>query len=355
MVYGANSHLDRRPLRQSLTQFRTSSPWVVLGDFNAIQHPREKVGGNAQWSPHMDDINQCLFTSELDDLRFTGCLFTWSNKQVPPNFVASKLDRVLVNEPWMKSFTQSTTHFLVPGILDHSPAVVFVQPNPRKSIKPFRFFDFLADHPQFLAIVQRVWRTIVIGNPMFCVCEKLKHLQQELKQLNKAEFGGISERVSAIKQDLESIQAVIGSHPNNSPAIEQERLVHKQYITLLRAEESFAKQKSRIQWLKLGDQCTSYFFKAVSNRRNRSKITSLVLSDSSITNDLKVIKEEFVNFYTTLFGTPHPTPHLGPIRIEQLIRNKLSLKQSQHMVSPVSNLEIKETFWSINPSQGTGP
>ncbi|XP_058217387.1 uncharacterized protein LOC131328462 [Rhododendron vialii] len=225
MVYGANSNLDRRSLWHCLTQFRTSSPWVVLGDFNAIRHPREKVGVIPQWSPHMDDINHCLFAFELDDLRFTGCLFTWSNKQVPPQFVASKLDRVLVNEPWMKTFTQSSTHFLVPGISDHS-------------------------------LVVRVWRSIVIGNPMFCVCEKLKHLQHELKQLNKAEFSGISERVCAIRQDLENIQAIIGSHPNNSSALAQER----------------------------------------------------------------VIKAEFVNFYTTLF-----------------------------------DLEIKETFWSLNPAKAPGP
>ncbi|XP_058223086.1 uncharacterized protein LOC131332805 [Rhododendron vialii] len=103
MVYGANSNLDRRSLWHSLIQFRNSSPWVVLGDFNAIRHLKEKVGRGEgcyiQLSPHMDDINHCLFASELDDLRFIGCLFTWSNKQVPPHFVATKLDRVLVNEP----------------------------------------------------------------------------------------------------------------------------------------------------------------------------------------------------------------------------------------------------------------
>jgi len=52
--------------------------------------------------------------------------------------------------------------------------------------------------------------------------------------------------------------------------------------------------------LKLGDQCTSFFFKSINNNRKRSKITSLVLSDSTITHDMTMIKDTFVNFYSKL-------------------------------------------------------
>ncbi|KAI8563945.1 hypothetical protein RHMOL_Rhmol03G0148200 [Rhododendron molle] len=103
MVYGANSMLERRALWHSLSQFRSSSPWVVLGDFNAIRYPRGKLRG-----------------------MLSGLL------------------------PWMTLIAVCLILNLM--TLDHSPTVVYVQPNPRKSIKPFKFFDFLADHPQFLEL-----------------------------------------------------------------------------------------------------------------------------------------------------------------------------------------------------------
>ncbi|XP_058211571.1 uncharacterized protein LOC131323743 [Rhododendron vialii] len=146
-VYGGNSYLSRQTLWSSLQQLNSSSPWIVLGDFNAIRFPNEKVGGITNWPPHMNEFNRCLYALELDDLRFSGCFLTWTNRQDSAHFVSTKLDTVLVNEHWMKAYSSSSAHFLTPGISDHSPAIAYMIPNPKKSNKPFKFFDFLADHP----------------------------------------------------------------------------------------------------------------------------------------------------------------------------------------------------------------
>ncbi|KAI8560175.1 hypothetical protein RHMOL_Rhmol04G0235700 [Rhododendron molle] len=206
----------------------------------------------------------------------------------------------------MKVYTCSFAHFSNPGISDHSPAITSILPSPRTSNKPFQFFDFIADHPQFLAVVQKVWRRVIIGNPMYCVCEKLKLLLGEFKLINSRDFSDVSARVVDLRQHLDTLQHALSSHNPIPSLISQEKVVFKQLFTMLRAEESLAKQKSRIQWLKLGDQCTSYFFKSVTNARNRNKITSLVLEDGSITHDIDVIKSNFVNIYTNLLGSAHP-------------------------------------------------
>lgn len=88
---------------------------------------------------------------------------------------------------------------------------------------------------------------------MFCVCEKLRLLQFELKQINSREFSDVSKRVAEANQTLEILQKDISSHLANPSIISQERVVFKQLLTLLRAEESLAKQKSRIRWMKFGD------------------------------------------------------------------------------------------------------
>lgn len=131
--------------------------------------------------------------------------------------------------------------------------------------------------------------------------------------------------------------------------------MYKQFLVLARAEESFARQKSRIQWLKLGDQCTSFFFKSVSNNRNRSKITSLVLDDGSTTQDIDAIKSSFVTYYSNLFGTSHNPENVNQSRIGHLITKRLSSDESSNMVAEVTDIEIKNTFWSLNSQKAPGP
>lgn len=172
---------------------------------------------------------------------------------------------------------------------------------------------------------------------MFCVYEKLKLLQIELKKLNKKDFSAISARVEQSQCLLDSLQNKLGINPADSATQKEEKIAYNQFLTLSRAEESLARQKSRINWLKLGDQCTSFFFKSVNDNRNKTKITSLVLDDSSITHDDVVIKDTFVNFYTNLLGRPHN----GYDRVNQLINMRLTSSQSLEMIQEVSNIEIR--------------
>lgn len=230
----------------------SNAPWIILGDFNALRYQADKIGGDNSWPSHMEDFNVCISALDMEDLKYSGCHFTWSNKQDPSHHISSKIDRVLVNEQWIKTFNCSSAHFHLPGISDHSPAVVFINPDPRRTKKPFKFFNFLVHHPDFLSTVQKVWRKVILGNPMFVVCEKLRLLQMDLKKLNTKDFSDISIRAIAARQSLDRIQYDLGQDPTNAILQSQERLLCKQYLTLARAEESFAKQKSRIQWLKLG-------------------------------------------------------------------------------------------------------
>jgi hypothetical protein len=119
--------------------------------------------------------------------------------------------------------------------------VVSLTLTPKPIAKPFRFFDFLADHPLFLPTVQKVWRTIVLGNPMFCISEKQRSLQVEFKKLNTQEFSAISDRVKNARLKLDVLQKELGANPINSSK-QAEDYALRQYLMLSKAEESLAKQ-----------------------------------------------------------------------------------------------------------------
>lgn len=130
------------------------------------------------------------------DLRFTGPLHTWSNKC--PSFpIAKKLDRVLVNQPWISSFSHSQASFLPSDFADHSPAVLNLVVNlPASGTKPFKFFNYLTKHPLFYQTVLQAWNQVgSIAWDLSHLCVKLKKIKREIKQLNRENFSNIQERV----------------------------------------------------------------------------------------------------------------------------------------------------------------
>uniref|UniRef100_A0A2K1R9N2 DUF4283 domain-containing protein n=1 Tax=Populus trichocarpa TaxID=3694 RepID=A0A2K1R9N2_POPTR len=103
--------------------FITISPdyeWIPLKGLNdPIKH------STLRWLIHQERIALFWFEVKVDDLRYSGMHYTWSN-QCPENLIMRKLDRVLVNEKWNLNFPLSEARFLPSGMSDHSPMVVKV-------------------------------------------------------------------------------------------------------------------------------------------------------------------------------------------------------------------------------------
>lgn len=79
----------------------------------------------------MIDFNTCLDGLEVRDLRYHGPPFT---------------------------FPQSLAQFLPPVISDHTPAVVALDTMaPVAGTKPFKFFNYLTAHPDFISTVLEGW------------------------------------------------------------------------------------------------------------------------------------------------------------------------------------------------------
>lgn len=141
--------------------------------------------------------------------------------------------------------------FLNLGISDHTPMVVrVVHPSPRR--KPFKYFDFWTDHPDFKVIVRRVWDSPVRGVPMFKLVSKLKMLRVQLKLLNQDAFSNISARTAEARESLRATQTDLQSNPSSLALAELERSQRRMFVDLRNHEESYYRQKSRIRWLKEG-------------------------------------------------------------------------------------------------------
>lgn len=89
----------------------------------------------------------------------------------------SLIDRALGNDAWMDKYSEMEVEYLNPGISDHTPLMITCTSNKAPGGRPFRFFNYMANHSKFQAIVADQWATIVQGTAMFSVWQKLKGIK----------------------------------------------------------------------------------------------------------------------------------------------------------------------------------
>ena len=130
-------------------------PWCILGDFNAVCRPSERLGGMQHWSSADRELPNCINSAELEDLHYTGAFYTWSNHQNSAP-ILRKLGCAMVNVKWLSTFKSTSACFMPPEMSDHSPCVVTLPQTEHKTIIPFKFFEFWTEHPQYLQIVEEV-------------------------------------------------------------------------------------------------------------------------------------------------------------------------------------------------------
>ena len=96
------------------------------------------------------------------------------------------------------------------------------------------------------------------------------------------------------RETLYHAQVVLLSNPSDTSLVEIEQECLKNFHDLARAEEGFLKIKSRIQWLKLGDQNSNFFHKVVKARNSKNSIKSIMMDNGCKIDDPTSIKQEFV-------------------------------------------------------------
>ncbi|XP_074291201.1 uncharacterized protein LOC141617971 [Silene latifolia] len=235
-----------------LKKFAPSAPWLVLGDFNVVRDPAEKLSPNPPILQEMMGFNSCLTTCHLDDLNSTGCELTWTNKHDSSTRVWSKLDRAFVNPSWLSSFPQSFAHFSESGISDHSPIIVHISEE-RKIQKRFNFLNQWISYPDYLSTVADAWRTDKQGSPTFCFFEKLKSMKHALTKLHSKDFAYISAKVKTAKIALKDYQAQLVQNPFSESLIKEEMLKLKDFITVKNQELNMLTQRAKIKHLQDSD------------------------------------------------------------------------------------------------------
>ncbi|KAL2905562.1 Tryptophan synthase alpha chain, partial [Bienertia sinuspersici] len=81
-VYAHNTANERKDLWEDLRGFKRKfdGPWLLMGDINCVLDYGERLGSMVR-QHEIDPGKTCFKECGLSDIAYTGCFYTWSNKQ----------------------------------------------------------------------------------------------------------------------------------------------------------------------------------------------------------------------------------------------------------------------------------
>ncbi|XP_059068682.1 uncharacterized protein LOC131078213 [Cryptomeria japonica] len=233
---------------------------IIVGDFNATLSYSDKHGGVRRMCKIQSDFQTFVDSNALYEVSAKGGNFTWTNRRLGFSNIAEKLDRFFLARDWNLARLVFEAKFLAISGSDHFLVSLVVQKDGVPLRCPFKVEKMWLREQGFREQKLKIWNMDVFGN----IFDEKHKIEGELGALNsKVLVEGMDEVDYLMEKDLLS-----------------------RYGEVLQREEIFWSQKSRENWLRVGDRNTKFFHSSMKVKRSLNKILSLRLMDGTLTEDL---------------------------------------------------------------------
>ncbi|KAL0302125.1 UNVERIFIED_CONTAM: hypothetical protein Scaly_3043700 [Sesamum calycinum] len=330
VLYGDCDLIPRRNLWATLHNLAdniSEEPWLVLGDFNAVIDDSEVNGRAADTTASMTEFRNCIMTTGLIHLPFTGCPYSWHNCSEGSRSLWKRLDRMLVNEAWLDKWPDSAYLVALPSTSDHSPLIIQGG--------------------------NREFGNKIPGTAMYEVVHKLKALKTTFRQQRKA-IGNLSENVKLAKDFLDKAQELFTTYKEDV-LLHLVKCCRMVYSVAVKMEENMLHQRSKLQWLKHGDQNSKIFFRKVNSMRAKQRIFQISTPTGETLTDMKEVTGEFVSYFKTLLGGPRMQRNINLEFLRHHIKHSLTSDEADTICAPVTLAEIKDAAFDIAEDSAPGP
>ncbi|XP_060959089.1 uncharacterized protein LOC133030374 [Cannabis sativa] len=259
-VYGFNTGEERKELWEGLIDLKVNAkPWLITGDFNSLFELEDRKGGKDVNLNDIRDSTNWLTQSHLDRPLKTGSGFTWTNNQEGDKRIYSKIDHTFVNEDWNDSFPLTKAHYSWETTSDHCLCVVSMTTNVDIGFKPFRYYNFWADHPDFKREVFDNWYKPIGREGMMGLYLKLMRLKHTIKKFNRERIGDVGRNFQVAKDLYIQARIQAQEHPHDTNFQQNEKEATKNFNTQEKMYHSFLRQRSKITWLCKGMRTMPFF------------------------------------------------------------------------------------------------
>ncbi|KAK8670746.1 hypothetical protein V6N13_037364 [Hibiscus sabdariffa] len=270
-------------------------PWLLGGDFNEILTFSEKQGGSRKPHHQLTDFRECLLRNDLADCKPSRGWFTWMQSGSRTAPIRERLDRFIADKAWFLTFptvrawseysSNSDHHFILLDTVGplHGPEARRQEPN-------FRFDECWAREPECISVVQSLWThsTGSFSDRLATICEGLRRWQCTKRTTDW-------ERIPRLKSEINRLS----SRRLSAQGLEVLLAAKGELSHLLKVQEAYWAQRSRVLWLSAGDQNTSFFHAKASARKKKNAILGLYDCDgrwqTSTAEVLRVASDYFVH------------------------------------------------------------
>nr|GEZ52196.1 hypothetical protein [Tanacetum cinerariifolium] len=169
---------------------------------------------------------------------------------------------------------------------------------------------------------------------------------------SKAFNGNVFDKVKALRVELKRVQTSLDKELDCVHLREEEFVYCNAYKEAVSDEKKVLRQKTKIQWLKEGDQNSTHFHNMMKGRINKSRIEA-VYDDQGIKYEGDDIASNFVDHFQKFLGAEDD---VFPIDgLDRLFTKKLDSQCADLMVRPILDEEIKYTMFYIEDDKAAGP
>ncbi|KAJ8429857.1 hypothetical protein Cgig2_023094 [Carnegiea gigantea] len=216
-------------------------------------------GGNEVADHELEDLNNLFHTCELQEMRWTGDYYSWTNKTI-----WSRIDRVLINAYWFEPFDFTLTHYLTNGLSDHAPMLI--------------------------KFTGKVYNACITSFTLNQLNHFLNKLRPQLQKLHRDHYADLREQQDKARRDL------------NKHLLQEEKNARARYVDILSSSSPLIQQQCKIDWIKHGDDNTRFFFAKAKQKKMTSYIYNIQDAQGDQVEGFDQVGHIMFDFYKQLLG-----------------------------------------------------
>jgi hypothetical protein len=349
-VYGEPKVQDRPEMWKLLRRIKkdVKEPWMMVGDFNEAMWQHEHFSFSKRNEKQMENFRNALSDCNLHDLGFSGLPWTFNNKKKGKENVRVRLDRAVACPNWTQIFAHTEVKHLISSRSDHCPLLIDCK---KRSgfVTPHKFdrYEMMWERDEsFVEEVNTTWESHTTALSLQQLHNKLKATMGCLSNWSCLKFGSVTKEINSLKSELQRLYSKHGV----GYSVEINSL-NKRLDELLLREEIMWRQRSRITWLKHGDQNTRYFHRKATWRVKKNKIKSLLKDDGQTVEDPDMLKEMANEYFKSMYSKEEL---VVPELIAELIEEKVDIEMNENLIRDFTDREISDALFQIGPLKAPG-
>ncbi|XP_058739151.1 uncharacterized protein LOC131611041 [Vicia villosa] len=351
-IYAHNQLELRRKLWKEIIKIHSTQtgPWCAIGDYNNVASAQDRIGGKLVGIHEYCDLIHMMQITEMAEMDNVGEHFTWSNRHITGT-IYSRIDRAICNSDWFLKYNNHTLSVLPPNLSDHSMLFISGPAEGRRN-NHFKFNNYLLDINGFQVMAKESWEKPVRGSAMQRLWFKLQRLKKDVKRFSR-DNGNLMSTLQDVRAKLHQAQLELSNNRQDPSIIERIKQLSNDINMIHEHEYSRMRQRTKLNWIRQGDDNSKFFFAYLKTRQNKSCIKFLQKENGDIITEQNDLENEVMDFYGSLMGDR--VRHIQHIDIAAMREGKqLDMDQQMELTCQVTIPEIEAALKGIGDYKSPG-